>query len=137
MGMGLYDLLGWGVLHPPRLEADPGEAGWALACVLSDSLGELGLRSSYETEPDYLVVPLAVSDPFLQDYWKLDPLPRSTPRVDARTALHIALPPDILLGLARARGIDLAEVWRAAQQLCRQAGLRLPAAGAIVLSDWD
>lgn len=131
MGVGLYDLLGWGVLFPPfRVDADGYE-------IEVEGLHDLTLQSANECEPDYLVIPLAVSHPVLQDWWTLPPMPLSTPRMAARTARSIVLSPDIIAGLARARGVDLADVWRQAQQLCRQAGLWLPEAGAIVLSDWD
>ena len=125
MGSGLYDLLGWGMIDPPvQVDAE----GYIIEL---DDLEGLGLRDTNETEPPCLVVPIAVSLPFLQDYWSLLPLPDWTPRVMPRQTRRCAAP----------QGFQVTEEhfqrWRDAQAVYRRAGMVLPEAYLVVLSDWD
>jgi hypothetical protein len=140
MGSGLYDLLGWGVLDPPLLLHPPEPDGtvW-INDALYDAVAHLHLEQSCETEPDYLVIPLAVSQPFLQEYWKLPPLPNWCPRVGPRRARRVRsrLAAQDAHALATQRGIDLTQVWGEAQRIYTDFGLTLPAATLLVLNDWD
>src|SRR5262245_7468941 len=140
MGMGLYDLLGWGVLNPTHLLLPPEPDG---TVWIDDRLGEaiehLGLESNSETAPAYLVIPLAVSDEVLQDYWTLPALPDWCPRVAPRRARRITsrLAARDAQALAAQRGVDLLHVWQETQRIYREHGLVLPAAGLILVNDWD
>ena len=136
MGQGLYDLLGWGVLTPPHVPNDDTQD------ALCDAVTTLGLRTAYETTPDYLVIPLAVDEGFLQEHWHLPALPLWVPRVEARTARVIDMPwlrgaPPGIEHLGSQGRAEVAATWIAAQRLYAQAGLVLGAAQLILLSDWD
>lgn len=125
MGQGLYNLLGFGVLNPPYLKDDDANE------TLFEEAFDLGVRRSYEAEPDFLVVKLAVDDGFLQDWWKLPELPDSVLRCAARKARYaedsIAFPvPDA----AR-------DLWQSAKLLFGRHGLTLPDARLVVINDWD
>jgi len=122
--MSLYEIVGWGVLNPPDVDADA-----------QDRLAKAGLnlqtlRQSYETEPPWLMVPLAVGDSVLQRRWFLPALPSNTPRVEPYTARIIAPVPSIYIPYA-----DV--LWKRAQTAYRTAGLTLPDATLILASDWD
>jgi hypothetical protein len=137
MGQGLYDLLGWGVLEPPSLLTRDEKGELWIDDSLWDAVEHLPLQHTSETEPDYLVIPLAVSDEVLQDWWKLPPLPDWCPRVAPRTARHIHVPRKGDLDTALMRPHDLAHIWQEAQRIYAKAGLLLPAASTILLNDWD
>jgi hypothetical protein len=138
MGQGLYDLLGWGVLNPPLLLHPPEPDGtqW-IDDDLGDALEHLHLKHTDEAEPEYLVIPLAVSDSLLQDWWKLPPLPDWCPRVKPRTARRIQMPRKGYLDTALMRPHDLTQTWQEAQRIYAKFGLQLPDASLILLNDWD
>ena len=124
MGQGLYDLLGYGTFEEPQLDHD-GEY-----VPDYDILTALGLHMGYETEPRYLVYPLGIDEPFLQDYWHVPPLPEWAPRIAPRRARVIQPPPGYIVPSAAV------QVWQQAQELYHAHGLTLANAQLIILSDW-
>jgi hypothetical protein len=119
MGQGLFDLLGWGVLEAPeRLLPQPDGIPLVDDAVFA-AVEHLGLQHASETEPNYIVVPLAVSSTVLQDWWKLPPLPDWTPRVGPRRARRVTsrLAARDAQALARQRGLDLTAIWAEAQAI--------------------
>jgi hypothetical protein len=125
MGLGLYDLLGYGVLTPPW----PADAAGYIPEPLIDALVALGVRLASATEPDYLMLPLAVSAPLLQAEWHLPPLPAWTPRVGDYAARQlVAAPPCPQAVVAR---------WQQVQRATQPHGLVVGRAGVILARDWD
>lgn len=124
LGQGLYNLLGYGLLEPMWPKK------WDEISQLEDDLADLHLQIGSETEPFYLVVPLAVDDEGLQRWWKLPALPDEVllcaPR-RARYADEVTYP---VPHEAKAR-------WREAQALYAAQGLTLGEGKLIVLNDWD
>lgn len=125
----LYDLLGWGVIDAPeKVDAD----GYVIELAeMEESLWQGAVRDTYETEPPCLVIPLAISEPYLQEEWKLAPLPDWTPRVEPYRARVVAGPPTFVVPHA------VQERWKEIQATYHRAGLVLPEAQLILLSDWD
>ena len=80
MGQGLYRCVGWGCLNPPHFDWDNDRELPSLYDVV---------RTNYEAEPGYLMIPFAVDDGFLQTSWSLGPLPEGLPHVEARTAVTV------------------------------------------------
>ena len=133
MGCGLYDLLGWGVLDPPW----PVDADNYIDDNVYDALEDLGLRREYETHPAYLVVPLAISDALLQEWWHLPALPAWVPRVEPYGARRLRGHQREVTRLAVARGVDLAEIWQGAQARAQALGMILGAPALLLISDYD
>ena len=133
MGCGHYDLLGWGVLNPPW----PVDADQYIDDDTIDAMQALGLRTSYETEPDYLVIPLAISDSLLQDWWQLPALPSWVPRVEAYSARPLRGHQREVARLATLRGLDLHGLWQVAQARAQDLGMPLGAARLLLVSDYD
>ena len=135
MGQGLYTMLGYGVLNPPC--ADDDETNDDVTTAMMD----LGLQTSYECAPTYVVIPLAVDDAWLQDYWKLPPLPDMLPHPKPRTARVLPLdtvPGDVAcLSAFRPSAVLLVQRWEQARALYHRAGLALGDPALIVLNDWD
>jgi hypothetical protein len=133
MGQGLYDALGWGILHPPQPAEDDQRDNvyFALDAVHAQ------VHTAYECEPDYLVILLAVSDAVLQNWWRLPALPEGTPRIAPRRAQYVPAPlaPAIKTLLAPQRR-TLAQAWKHTHHLYQARGLALPRPALIVLSDW-
>lgn len=131
MGQGLYDAVGWGILTPPcPLEEEAAQR-------YEDLAEAFGLHEAYETTPEYLVLPLAVSDPVLQEWWDLPPLPLWVPRVAPRTARYIfRVSVQDVEALAGQSHRDLSH-WGVAQAHFLAQGFTLPPAHLIVLNDWD
>lgn len=134
MGQGLYSMLAYGVLAPPQpADDDTNDA-------LTNHLIDLGLRMAYETEPFYVVIPLAVDDAVLQKWWALPPLPGMLPHPQPRTARVLDLahaPPGVVVWLAFQFTDALITTWKAAQCRYAAAGQILGEPSVIVLNDWD
>lgn len=124
MGQGLYNLLGFGVLEPPMPEDDDERDD------MYTRLDDLGLKTTYECEPEFLVVPLAVDDGFLQDWWKIPALSDDVLRCAPRKARYAN--DDSISVPDKAR-----ETWKVAQTRYRAVGLTLPDAQLVVINDWD
>lgn len=125
MGQGLYNLLGWGVLEPPYPKDDDASE------ALFEEAYDLGLRRSYEAEPDFLIVKLAVDDGFLQDWWKLPELSDDVLRCAPRRARYAED------SIAFSVPDSAREKWQAGKLLFEKAGLTLPDARLVVINDWD
>jgi hypothetical protein len=129
MGSGLYDLLGWGRIAPP-VQVD--EHHYVSDVDEMADLLWMGLvRSSYETTPPCLVIPLAISEPWMQDDMQLPPLPVWVPRVAPRRARYVRAPADFVVPEAAQTR------WREVQGIYQRAGMRLAPARLVLLSDWD
>jgi hypothetical protein len=137
MGIGLYNLLGWGVLNPPVLTSTDEDGTVWIDDALEDAVEHLGLHSAYETRPPYLVIPLAVSDEVLQELWTLAALPDWCPRAKARRARVIDAPLSDVQNLVDQYGGNMEQVWEDAQHIYMELGLALPKATLIIASDWD
>lgn len=129
MGQGLYTMLGYGVLNPPWLDEEShGEALWHLK-------EHLRLEQSYECEREYLLSPVAIDEPWLQEQWHLQPMPDWVPRVQPYDARRLRV------SATRARPFledgTLAQRWAEAQVTYAQEGLMLPAAYWVLVSEWD
>ena len=124
MGQGLYNLLGYGVLEPMWPKS------WKKVADLEEDLGDLDLQISSETEPFYLVVPLAVDDTLLQRWWKLSTLPEDVLRCAPRRARYAD---EVTYPISEAAKT----CWQHAQAVYAAAGLALGDAQLIVLNDWD
>lgn len=125
MGQGLYNLIGYGVLNPDRLDEEDDAQERAYG-----ELDDLGLDYGYETDPDYAVIPLAVEDEVLQEWWKLPALPDTIYRCAPRRAREIEETAYAVPDAVKAR-------WREAQAIYKSCGLTLGEAKLIVLNDWD
>jgi len=66
MGQGNYIMFGYGIENMPEISSDISEELYNM---------EFDIRFPYEGTSNYLVVPLAVTDGFLQDIWKLPDIP--------------------------------------------------------------
>lgn len=130
MGQGLYRMLGWGCLNPLPFNWD-GDEGLRLYDLV---------KTSYECKPDYIVIPLAVDDEWLQQSWNLAPLPQGgLPHVEPRTA-RIASRcqwwPDVeKTGVWIDRRI--VATWELVQKFALTKGLELPDGHPVFLCDWD
>jgi hypothetical protein len=129
MGQGLYTLVGYGILNPPWTGDDD------INDDLTAALMDLGLQTSHETEPRYLVIPLAVDDEVLQSR-KLPALPEMLAHPRARTARVPPMNPVIVDTWVQGRRPAFDAMWQAAQQLYTEAGLTLGEPGLIILNDW-
>lgn len=129
MGQGLYRSVGWGCLNPPRYDWD------------NDDVPRLwdAIETSYEAEPDYLMLPFGVDDEWLQKAWNLPPLPDGLPHVRPRTA--VVAPrcewwPDV--GTA---GVWVSSrivgLWELLRVVAKTRGLELPEGRPIFVCDWD
>lgn len=129
----LFTLLGYGVLNPPFLDE---ETHWDAVWYLQETLK---LMTSYEAKPDYLVIPVAVSDPVLQDSWHLQPLPLGMflPVIANRTAHVLQSLADETNALAHKNWTDLRATWQETQRVYAKAGLTLGEPSVILLNDWD
>jgi hypothetical protein len=134
MGQGLYTMLGYGVLNPPW--ADDDETNDDVTTAMMD----LGLQTSSECAPTYVVIPLAVDDAWLQEHWKLPPFPDMLPHPQSRTARVLPLdtvPGEVACFIAFQPSAVLLEQWEQARALYHKAGLVLGDPALIVLNDWD
>jgi hypothetical protein len=129
MGQGLFDVLGWGRIDPPvQVDAD----NYVLEIAAMDTLiWERLVEASSETEPPCLVIPLAVSEPWLQDDMQLPPLPAWVPRIEPRRARYVSAPASFVVPEAAQTR------WREVQGIYQRAGMRLPRARLVLLNDWD
>jgi hypothetical protein len=129
MGQGLYDLLGWGRIAPPvQVDADH----YVIDLDEMDFLLSTGrVEASSETAHPCLVIPLAVSDLWLQDHMLLPPLPAWVPRVAPRRARYVRAPADFVVPET------VHTRWREVQGIYQRAGMRLAPARLVLLSDWD
>ncbi len=130
MGQGLYRYVGWGCLNPPAFDWDGDDAIPDLFSAVS---------TSYEAEPEYIMIPLGVDDEFLQASWNLPPLPKGLPHVEPRTA--VAVPrcewwPDV-----GKRGVwvscRIVALWEMVRIIARHRGLELPEGEPIFVCEWD
>lgn len=130
MGQGLYTAVGFGVIAPPRV-LDPDNPRYE-----RDDMPDFveGRMSSYECNPDYLVVPLAVDDGCLQDWWGLPCLPHDevAAMVKPRTCKRLAVMPPSLASAAT----EAAKKWREVQAWYASHGHSLPDGYPVLLSDW-
>jgi hypothetical protein len=130
-------MLGWGVLDPPVLTMTGKDGVVWIDDTLTHAVEHLGLHTAYETETEYLVIPLAVSNEVLQAYWGLPGLPDWCPPIAPRQARMLDIPTaDVGTLLGQYRG-NLAQVWQEAQHIYTELGLYLPSPRLILLSDWD
>ncbi len=130
MGQGLYRCAGWGCLNPPPFSFDNDNE--------QPSLFDL-VETSYEAKPNYIMIPFAVDDEFLQASWNLPPLPDGLPHVKPRTA--VAVPrcewwPDIgKKGVWVSRRI--VQTWEMLRLVAKHRRLVLPEGEPIFVCDWD
>lgn len=124
MGVGLYNLLGWGTLSPDVPADDEARE------ALYETLSLLGLDSTSECDPEYLVVRLAVDVECLQTWWKIPALPDSVLRCASRRARYAD---DAAFDVPE----EARELWRKAQREFAKAGVTPADARLIVLNDWD
>lgn len=129
MGQGLYRCAGWGCLNPPHFDWDSD---------IRPSLFDV-LRTSYEAEPGYVMLPIGVDDEFLQTSWSLPPLPEGLPHVEPRTAVTVqrcTCWPDI--GKA---GVwvssRVVEMWEMIRIIAQSRGWELPEGEPVFVCDWD
>jgi len=125
MGQGHYTMIGYGVIDPPfpiKGVDDEYWDGWP------SLLGIGKLRSSYETEPDYLVIPLAVSCGVLARYWGTKLMCR-----------HACLLHNLADSLKLGKDIQHAEkLWdKVIKKAKKEYGVDMPLGKLILVSDWD
>ncbi len=125
MGQGLYNMLGYGCLNPPAIEDEDGYVD------LPDEIRDLGLRDQYETKDEYLVIPLAVDDGFLQDEMSVPALPDRILRCPPRRARYF----DSAVVFSVPQIVK--ENWAKAQAEYKARGLSLPDGRLVVINDWD
>lgn len=129
MGQGIYRSVGWGCLDPPCFDWD------------ADSKPPLFdvLATEYETEPRYIMIPLAVDNEFRQKEGHLPPLPAGLPHVHDRTA--VIVPRCTYWPGVGKRGIWVSErivaTWELIRIVARERGMELPKGQPIFVSDWD
>lgn len=126
MGQGLFNMLGYGVLEAPTIPDDPHGEKW-------DSLDAgwtNGVRSRYECRQDFIVVPLAVDDEWMRDYYELLPLPDSILRCTPRTARYADDVEWDVPASVRSTWVDL-------QKRFAGIGVQLPEPRFVVLNDWS
>ena len=124
MGMGLYNLLGYGVLDPNW------PTGWDEITDLEAALDDIGIQITSESTPFYVVVPLAVDSDVLQRWWDLPPLPDEVLRCAPRRARYAD---EVIFPLPEAAQT----CWQQAQASYAAQGLILGEAKLIMLNDWD
>jgi hypothetical protein len=122
MGQGLYNLLGWGVLDLQWPDNENDIDAFELALPPA-------VRTSYETQPSYLVLALAVDNPWLQEYWHLPALPPEILRGAPRTARYA---PEVLVPITPA----MQQTWRLVETLAQGYGMWLPGPAVVVVNDW-
>ena len=126
MGQGLYTMIALGTTsipeRPPAVEEDDWY-GWSDAL---DTVTEGRIRDQYEAEPPYLAIPLAISDGFLQEYWRV---PVELDRAVLPVAELSAFVADHLENATR--------LWKQAQEEVRKTGRELPDAVLLIINDWD
>ena len=130
MGQGLYRCAGWGCLNPPEFDWDGDSEKPDLFSVI---------LTSYEAQPNYIMIPIGVDDEFLQTAWSLPPLPEGLPHVEPRTAVtvpHCEWWPDI-----GKRGVwvssRIVAMWEMVRIIARQRGTELPEGEPIFVCEWD
>lgn len=128
MGQGLYRCLGWGCLNPPAIDFDE---------LPTDFVDVL--RSANETEQDYVMIPMAVDDPFLQESWGLPDLPKGLPYVQSNEVVRVECCewwPDV-----GKRGVwvpgRIVSCWELLRRLAKIEGFELPEGHPIFVCDWD
>ena len=124
MGQGIYTMIGYGAENiklPVKDDGDVMELDEIFGSPLSDSLGQ-----DCESEPNYLIIPIAISDKFLADCWKLECFAR---RCFAVHDLHRIYSAELLAA---------AILWKKAQNAAKKrVGLELPTGRLLIVSDYD
>lgn len=130
MGQGLYRCVGWGCLNPPHFDFDNDSEVPALFDLV---------KTRYEAEPDYIMLPFGVDDEFMQAEWNIPPLPDGLPHVKPRTAVTVRRCkwwPDV-----GKKGVWVSErivqTWDLLRTIARQRGLELPEGEPVFVCDWD
>lgn len=129
MGQGLYRCVGWGCLNPPHFDWDDDDRPLLFDLV----------ETSYEAEPNYIMIPFGVDDGWLQKAWNLPALPEGLPHVEPRTAValsHCEWWPDVgKAGVWVSRRIR--DTWELIRRVAKEKGLELPEGEPIFVCDWD
>lgn len=133
MGRGLYRMLGWGILNPPAFNWDDDDPPYLFDLV----------ETSYETTPEYLMLPIAIDDGFLQVHRSLsslDNLGFKLPHVTARHAVtvpRLTWWPDV--GVKEGAWVSswFVDMWELIRRTAATKGLDLPEGSPILVSDWD
>jgi hypothetical protein len=137
MGQGLYTMLGYGVIAKDvQLFTEDGDA--IHDEIIVAPLANL-LATAYEAEPNFLMLPLAVDDGFLQDERKIPDLPYDAlgGTVGPRKAKRIKVDESKLSGDLQAAADLARDRWAVIAEAFQQHGVTLPDAGFILIKDWD
>ena len=129
MGQGLYRCVGWGCLNPPHFDWDNDERPCLFDVV----------RTSYEAQPNYIMIPFGVDDEFLQTSWNLPSLPGGLPHIESRTATTVPRCewwPDIgKSGVWVSNRI--VKTWELLRLIARSRGFELPEGEPVFVCEWD
>lgn len=122
-------MLGWGCLNPPNIYWDSPE--FKLFYDVT--------QTSYEANPNYIVIPIAVDDKFLQVSWNLPSLPYGLPHIEPRTAQ--AVPRCQWWPGVGKDGVwvdrRIVSTWEILRQFAEARGVQLPEGEPIFVCDWD
>ncbi len=124
MGQGLYHLLGFGVVDAGNVD-------------LPERVYNL-VRTTYECDQGYIVIPMAVDNDVLQASWNLPALPDGLPRVKPRTAIsvrHCEWWPDVGKDGVWVDG-RIISMWEEIRHIAGQYAIDLPEGEPVFLSDW-
>lgn len=128
MGQGLYRCVGWGCLNPPHYDWDGEEQPDLFTAIKTD----------YEAEPGYIMIPFGVDDEVLQESWNLPPLPDGLPHVKPRMAVAVHRceywPHVGKSGVWVSSRI--VQTWELLRVIAASRGLALPEGEPVFVCDW-
>lgn len=124
MGQGIYTMIGYGAANVKLPVKNDGYV-MELHEVFGFSLAE-SLRQNYECEPSYLLVPLAVSDHCLANWWQIECFQRQAFTLDElRSQFEDGI-------------FDAHQIWkRATKEAKKKCGFALPLGELLVVCDFD
>jgi hypothetical protein len=135
MGQGLYQAVVFGVIDKftnAPWNQDGNFADWLseAADPHGDSKDGVHFHTSYEAEPSFFGITLAVSDGALSDWWKVAELPDRVAFRLSDLSVEWQMIADKQVAKAK-------QVWKSLQETCKAKGFDLPDAELLYVSDWD
>jgi hypothetical protein len=126
MGQGGYTMIALGTTKiPNRPVSVKADDWWGWQAWLDSTTGGR-IRSQYESQSAYLAIPIAISDGWLLDYWKVP-----------MTLDGAVLPINDLANFVAEHIEEANRLWALAQEEARKIGRELPAASLLLISDFD
>ena len=127
MGQGLYRIVGFGAVDLPHIDWDENTDIYDL------------VRTSYESEQAYVIIPFGIDEGWLRQSWTLGKLPDGLPHIEPRTAVAVKRCqwwPDV-----GKDGIWVCErivkMWEFVRKLAKERGIELPEGEPVFACDWD